>query len=421
MTRRVAELDTLRAFAASIVLIYHLDAKVFLPGWTGVDLFFVLSGYLITTIVLDHFEAKRFIAVFYARRGLRIWPIYYLSLAVLVATAPLVPTPNRPPLEGLGNYLTFTQNVSLYDMKTPPKFHGGFEHAWTLALEEQFYLIWPALIAIVAWTGWDRVTRFASRRGVRWGFGRRMVKLRRNLSWCLAPGSRNLRLMALCGFLVALAWMARAGGYLRHGQYSDRILIGRCDGFALGGLLAVILTDRQRVAQHLTFYRRAFGVVMLLTFMQMAYSCYASSMIGYFGYPTPPDVAGTILTVNLFYFGLVGAVVTLAGHPWLAPLRWRPLCYMGIISYGIYLYHKMIYWALDGYKYRIEDSFWYGLFKVAVTLAVAIVSWHLVERPILALKDRFHYERADSGRVESREEAPVPALPGSGGVVEDRA
>ena len=409
---RVAELDALRAIAASVVLLFHLNPARFVPGWTGVDLFFVLSGYLITTIILDHLDARRFIAVFYARRGLRIWPIYYLSLVVLVATAPLVPEPRRPPLEGLGHYLTFTQNVSLYALKSPPRFHEGFDHAWTLALEEQFYLIWPALIALAAWSGWDRLAAFSGRLALRRGLARRMVVWRSKLRWVLAVGARNLRLIALCLMVVALAWLAREGGYLRPGRYSERILIARCDGFALGGLLAVILTDRRRVARHVGRYQLAFGLVALLSLAQMALNCRANGVLGYFGLPTPADPAGTILTVNVFYFGLVGLVVTLAGHRVLAPLRWRPVCYLGLISYGIYLYHYMVYWVLDGYTVRYEHSFWHGAAKVAVTLAVAMASWHLIERPILALKDRIRYDTDKASEAATSREPEALAHSG---------
>lgn len=414
-TRRVAELDGLRALAALVILLFHLSPMTFAPGWTGVDLFFVLSGYLITTIILDHLDARRFIAVFYARRSLRIWPIYYFTVAVLVLTAPLVPADRRPPLDGLGYHLTFTQNVTLYALKMPPKFHVGFDHSWTLALEEQYYILWPMLIALVAWSGWDRLGRFAGRRAVRRGMGRRMVVWRRNLAWVLAPGGRDLRLMALCMGVVSLAWMARAGGYLRLGPYSERILISRCDGFALGGLMAVILNVRPRVARHINRYRLAFGLVFLATFADIASHCYSSGMIGYLGLPTPPDLAGTHLMVNLFYFGLVGTVVTCAGHRLLAPLRWRPLCYLGLISYGIYLYHYPIYWVVDGYRAINEDSVWKGVGKMALTLVVAVASWHLVERPLLSFKDWFRYDANEAGapvapvtQIEPREE-PVSA------------
>ena len=118
--------------------------------------------------------------------------------------------------------------------------------------------------------------------------------------------------------------------------------------------------DRGRVARRLGRYRLGFGLVALLSIGHIVRNCHASGVVGHLGLPTPPDSAGTILMVNLGFFGLVGTVITLAGHPVLAPLRWRPLCGLGLISYGVYLYHWTIYWVLDGYTARDELSFWHG-------------------------------------------------------------
>jgi len=404
MGRRVAELDALRGIAAVIILLFHLNPAQFPPGWTGVDLFFVLSGYLITTIILDHLGTIRFLAVFYARRALRIWPIYYLTLAVLVFTAPLIPADRQPPLKGLGYYLTFCQNLSLYKLIPPPQFHVAFEHTWTLALEEQFYVLWPPLIMLGAWTGWDRLGSLAGRVAVRNGQGRRLVQARRRFAWVLSLGGRTLRLIGVCCVPIVVAWMARAGGYFRLGRYSEFILISRCDGFALGGLMAILLNDRLRVARNLNAYRLGFALVAVLTFLNMAYHCSQDSLIHYIGLPTPADPANTHLMVSLFYFGVVGVVVTLAGHPLMAPLRWRPLCDLGLISYGIYLYHYPIYWAVDEYRVAYEHSLWKGAAKLALTLVIAQLSWRFIERPCLSLKSWFRYE----GRGEDVRMAPEP-------------
>jgi peptidoglycan/LPS O-acetylase OafA/YrhL len=407
MMRRVPELDALRALAAGVVLLFHLHPPTFVFGWTGVDLFFVLSGYLITTIILDHLGTPRFVRNFYVRRGLRIWPIYYLLLGVLLLTAPLLPPDRRQPDAGLLYYLTYTQNVPFYDFRPMPKFHEGFDHSWTLALEEQFYLLWPALLALACWSGWDRIAASVGRRlKADWG-GRWRERWRRRPVWLRPRDGREGRLIAVCLAAVALAWMAREGGYLRLGRYPERILIARCDGFALGGLLAVLLIDRDRVERNLGRFRLAFGGMLALTLAVVLGNMTAKGAIGYLGLPTPGDPAGTILMISLLYFSLVGAVVCFAGHPALAPLRWRPLCYLGLISYGIYLYHYPIYWAFDGFAVKYEVSAWRGLWKFVATLVVAVASWHLIERPILGLKDRFAYGPIRPGPGEPRESAAV--------------
>ncbi|MBX6316460.1 MAG: acyltransferase, partial [Isosphaeraceae bacterium] len=348
---RVPELDALRALAALAILLFHLHPPAFVFGWTGVDLFFVLSGYLITTIILDHLGRRRFVWNFYARRGLRIWPIYYLTLLLLVATNPLLPQPYA--LDALPNYLTYTQNLQYYRFQMPPPFHKAFDHTWTLALEEQFYLIWPALIALV---------------------GRR-------------------RVVPLCVGVILIAWMAREGGYLAMGRYSERILIARCDGFALGGLLAALRSDQPCAVPAWFRSRRIIPLIGLTALGYLLWGIIAAGGgIAFLGLPTPPDPAGTILAVGLLYFGLVGTIVNSAGHPLLAPLRDRRLCYLGRISYGIYMYHYIVFWAFDGFGFRYETSLWRGALKIGATVAVAALSWHLIEQPILSLKDRFRYD-----------------------------
>jgi peptidoglycan/LPS O-acetylase OafA/YrhL len=405
--RRVPEFDALRAVAAMAVLLFHLYPVSFSPGWTGVDLFFVLSGFLITTIILDHLDSPRSLGTFYARRGLRIWPIYYLTVAALVAVTPLIPAARRPTLAGLWHYLTFTQNAEYYWLKTPPVCHQALNHTWTLALEEQFYLIWPALIGLASWSAWDRVGaaagrlwRPAARLGFRLGWGRRMVAWRRDVRWLTAPGGRRFRLMALCLGAIVLSRMAREGGWLRPGPYSSFILIARCGGFGLGALVAVILGDRDRVARHLVRYRVVALAVLAYASVVIARGCYPGGAIGYFGIAAPADPVGTIFMANLFYAGIIATVATFAGHPLLAPLRWRPLCYLGLISYGVYLYHVPVYWFFDSYRFADQNTAWDGAEKIALTVALAVASWHLVERPILSLKHRFRYDRGDLAASE---------------------
>ena len=112
-------------------------------GWTAVDLFFVISGYLITTILLRGRSTPGALANFYARRSLRIWPIYYLALAAFLVANALIGHPY--PTDGLPYYLTYTQNVPRYWGGVVPPFCKAFAHCWSLSVEEQFYLIWPAL------------------------------------------------------------------------------------------------------------------------------------------------------------------------------------------------------------------------------------------------------------------------------------
>ncbi len=138
-------LDALRALAAGVVLVFHLSPYRFPFGWTGVDLFFVLSGYLITSIIITNGHSPGFYRNFYMRRGLRIWPIYYLTLFILVLTNGWLREPQ--PMAGLIYAITHTQNIPSFWRGSTPPFHRAFDHSWALALEEQFYLVWPAPLA----------------------------------------------------------------------------------------------------------------------------------------------------------------------------------------------------------------------------------------------------------------------------------
>jgi peptidoglycan/LPS O-acetylase OafA/YrhL len=124
--RRIAELDGLRGLAAVTVVAYHIFIFRLPWGWAAVDIFFVLSGYLITAIVLKHGQSWAFLPAFYARRGLRIWPIYYLLIMILALRG-------LDDAAALPYYLTYTQQVPCYWGCEMPLWLL-MQHTWTLAL-----------------------------------------------------------------------------------------------------------------------------------------------------------------------------------------------------------------------------------------------------------------------------------------------
>ena len=270
---RIAELDAIRALAALAILLFHLDPPRFYPGWSGVDLFFVLSGYLITAIILNDGRSERFLPRFYMRRTLRIWPIYYLTLLIVLAANAASPRPL--PAGGWARYATYTQNLGLLWRHPDPPFPPAFDHAWTLALEEQFYLIWPALV--------------------------------------LRVGRRGLVPLAL--FVAALAVAMRTGGYVSAAPFSERVLPARCDGFALGGLLAAAL-PRPGSAGPATRAALAAASAVALGYLVAGARSGGS---GFIGLPTPAAPGATIFAFAVLYAGLIGGVVAHAGAAPLAP------------------------------------------------------------------------------------------------------
>ena len=193
---RIIELDSLRAMAALAVITFHTNSSWLPFGWAAVDLFFVLSGYLITSIILDHGGSAGFLRSFYVRRGLRTWPVYYLVVAFLCCVSPLLARPCLWP--SLPFTLTYTQGLTRIWPASGVPFSRYLAHTWSLAIEEQFYLVWPALVLL------------AGRRG-------------------LLP----------LGFVCAIGSV-----YARsRGIWWD--LCGRSDGLILGGLLAAVHYHRQ--------------------------------------------------------------------------------------------------------------------------------------------------------------------------------
>jgi peptidoglycan/LPS O-acetylase OafA/YrhL len=341
-TGRILELDAVRGLAAVAVLLTHLPLG-FWFGETGVDLFFVLSGYLITAIILRNREQPGFLKAFYYRRALRIFPIYYLALLIVLGLNLLRSTP--APTGGIEYYFIYLQNIHQYWGQESPKVGLSLGHTWTLAIEEQFYLLWPAAILF--------------------------LKPRRAL-W-------------LCLLLVFLPVLLRSQGL-------DRCtLFGHTDGLALGACLAFI--------GH--YHRRAFSPKTARIYLAIL----IGALVGYgvlWSIFSGQGMSGkamiqnnyAILLVSVGYFALVGFLLGIAGTRWAGALRVRPLVWIGTISYGLYLYHWIVYELFDAvFKFGrgYNDPWWLSAIKVVASFAVAAMSWYLLERPLLRLKDLISY------------------------------
>ena len=343
----ILELDSVRGLAAVAVLFCHLPRGLWF-GETGVDLFFVLSGFLISGIILNGMDQPHFLRTFYIRRSLRILPIYYLSILIAFAINYFRRHPD--PTDGLGYYLLYLQNVEAYWGVTPPNMTISLGPTWTLAIEEQFYLLWPASLYALK----NTLTRSA-------------------ILW-------------LSLALLMLTIVLRAQGLSR------LLLLAHADGLALGAILAYVyrrLPDndfRNLRSVFLATVVTAFSIYWLMWVVLSAKGNYTGRD------HIHNSVAITLMTLG--YFGVVGYVVARSGEEGLKWLRHESLTTIGKISYGLYLYHWIYYEFLDTFvvfRWELGHPYWLDAVKLSGSLVIALVSWRYIEKPILKLKDKFHY------------------------------
>jgi peptidoglycan/LPS O-acetylase OafA/YrhL len=223
----------------------------------------------------------------------------------------------------------------------------------------------------------------------------------------LLLGRRAVVPLALAAIAISTAFR-EAGGPIN-------LLASQADGFALGGLLAW-LRRRERNDRLMGWAYRAI-VIGGPALMAVAFLTRRSGS----RLPLTQDQllhpGLEILAVNLFYFGVIGAVSRGSGNARLAFLRWAPLVFLGQISYGLYLYHPIVGWLVSTVAERLGIAGpWLRPLLIPVFIAVAAASWRWFEQPILRLKDRFDYERASSHEqkvlpqpVDIEEAAPVPS------------
>jgi peptidoglycan/LPS O-acetylase OafA/YrhL len=356
------QLDSLRAFAVLAVLVAHNWNPETLPwvlgglnfGDLGVRLFYVLSGYLITRILLGcrtladaRSESGLFLVrQFYARRFLRIFPIYYLMVAVALAI-------NIQPARAIWPWLvTYTTNL---DVALYGHWIGRLGHFWSLAVEEQFYFVWPWLVLVAP---------------------RRWLAPTVAVAIGLAP---LYRLLALIRFPDDFA----SGEFAR-----DALTLGWLDSLGAGVLVALAAeqTSGSRPAwpsSRVILPIAAITYVLALVIYQYLHGTMAHLIIG--------DVA-----VSALFYCLVSAASRGLGGPVGRMLELKPLVYAGKISYGIYVYHTFppallaLAFARFGVRYQQSGPLNFALSTV-VTVAVAAASWRFLERPMNSQKRHFPY------------------------------
>jgi peptidoglycan/LPS O-acetylase OafA/YrhL len=341
VSKRIPQLDAVRGIAILLVILHNESSalpplrleRLFANGWMGVDLFFVLSGFLITGILVDAKQSDDYFRNFYARRCLRIWPLYYSLLVFMFVIVPLLrPSEAHTVFEKSSpwwSYPLFLQNVL---NPAPTSAAGALAVTWSLAIEEQFYLVWPVVV------------RFAS-----------LAQVRRLaiLVVCLSP---LLRL------------------YLSfHGVNLYTNVLCRLDGLMAGALLALTVRSGARPLDR--FVRRAW--IALAAAVPLAFACETANA-RWIVFSLTAAAA-----VSFVYLALCSP------NAWLQRLLAnRFLVYTGTISYGLYLLHKIPFDVAKSFPVDRHPLLALPIL-LAACYAMAALSWNLLEKPFLRLKRVF--------------------------------
>lgn len=297
-------LDGLRGVAILLVVFYHNFAftPYFFFGWLGVDLFFVLSGFLITDILLKTREQPHFLRNFYIRRVLRIFPLYYLVLFLFLILVPLL----GPSLLNLRYFTdhqawlwTYLQNW-LYIFQPPPAHGAALNHLWSLAVEEQFYLLWPLLLL------WIRSPRM--------------------LAWVM------VLLLAAVILLRIYLWVNRVENLVYYNLYT----FSRIDGICIGSLLALL----RRI--HPKAVHKYLGLVVLALAL-LNFTFYFFNRENRFSYPYLAIAGYTTFAV---LFGLLVNEAVSGGRFIITLFNNGLLKFFGKISYSLYVFHWPLYLML---------------------------------------------------------------------------
>jgi peptidoglycan/LPS O-acetylase OafA/YrhL len=360
-TQHNTALDGFRGVAILSVMLYHFTGSykganpllrlwsgVAGAGWMGVDLFFVLSGFLITGILYDTAHAEHKVKNFYARRALRIFPLFYAVLFGLLLLTPVLHMHWRPEHLLYFFYLSNIDHLLVPDFQLPSQW-VNLGHLWSLAVEEQFYLLWP----FVVWRVKNR------------------TRLLRIILAVLVAGP-ILRALLLATGMDALEM--------------SRLLVARADSLLFGGGVALL-------ARGPSPDRIPAGKILIISV----------SLLGIFLYFAhgPEASSAWIATVGYSAIAMCSASLILLaqeGSNWVTALFDRPLLrFFGRYSYGLYLFHGLYFVYLRHLSGRLEHRMHSGLltqlflavFGFLLSIALAVLSYRFFEAPILSLKRRF--------------------------------
>jgi len=352
----VGALDGVRALAVAGVVLYHGGVSALRGGFLGVDVFFVLSGFLITSLLVVELEHRGHLSLgrFYERRARRLLPALVLLIGLVTVYASVgVPHGSIPSLPGqvlgtmayVGNWTLISGHATYFTLGLPP---SPLQHTWSLAIEEQFYLLWPAILL---------------------GLWRLTTKRTKLAAICCAGA-------AICAGVTAAQYLGNASVntlYFATQTHAVTMLLGAALSFFLlkhggeGDASAFRLVPSRRRAL-VDALGVAAWLAVIATFLVVSGTGATLYLGGYVGF-------GLLVSVA------IGATVATPDGWSSRVLSLGPVAYLGRISYGVYLFHFPLFLWIDRTATGLSGAPLL-LVRVAAALAVATLSYYLVELPI---------------------------------------
>ena len=349
-------MDGIRGVAILLVVFFHNFGftNYFYFGWLGVDLFFVLSGFLITEILLKTVGNKNYLKNFYLKRALRIFPLYYLVLIISIFILPKIPSLR----DNLSYYVenqiwlwTYLQNW-LFIIKTPES-TNFLVHLWSLGVEEQFYVIWPYIIL------WIRKPKL---------------------------------LLILVGVFLILVICLRIWLWLKHVEvlnYFNPYTFTRVDGICIGCMLALLKAINFNIL-------RKYSTLFVLALSFLNFFFYFLNKAHSFSFPYFPFFGYTSFAIVFAFlvFEAISERNKIINFIFTIPV----LKFFGKISYGFYVFHWPIYLGifskisfLFNKRLNMEISYaqiFSAIIATCLGLLVSIISYYTFEMKLLKLKNR---------------------------------